>query len=231
MAAMEVVLANTIQDARPPVTDGDGGTSAGDPGAGGADVGRTTPEFAPISTADQAGAYILTILAIMGLVIGSVFVLMDESSHSSPSERLVQLRSVTLVAGSWSVGLLKLQSQDSSQLKEKEVDRSGGHLSQLGVAEKGTGMTVHSCVRTTQVSRPPVLHPRASRSWRSTQSEPSGKGTNRRSGIAEADRDRRNLSCPQLDGGSSASSVTAPRRVRGQNAGRVHCMETSWEEE
>ncbi len=231
MAAMEVVLANTIQDARPAVTDGNGGTSAGNPGAGGADVGRTTPSFAPISTADQAGAYILTIIAIAGLVIGSVFVLMDENDHSRPSERLAQLRSVALVAGSWSLGLLKLQSQDSSHLKEKEVERPNGYLLQHDVAEKGTGMKVHSCIRTTQVIHPPVLHPRASRSWRSTQSEPLKKGTSRRSGIAEADRDRRNRSCPQLDGGSSASRTTAPRRVRGRHEGRVHRMETSWEEE
>lgn len=235
MAAMEMVLANTIQDARPPVTNGDGGTSVGNPGAGGADVGRTTPGFAPVSTADQAGAYILTILAITGLVIGSVFVLMDENDHSSPTERLAQLRSGALVAGSWSLGLLKLQSQDSSQLKEKEADRSSaGHLPQLDVAERGAGMTVHSCVRTTQVSRPPVLHPSASQSWRSTQSESSGKGTSR-TGIAEAEeeaeRARRNLSCPQLDGESSVSRATAPRRVITRNGGRVHCMETSWEEE
>ncbi|KAH6855194.1 glycosyl hydrolase family 76-domain-containing protein [Chaetomium sp. MPI-CAGE-AT-0009] len=56
MAAMEVVLANTIQNSRSPVTDWDGGTSVGDPGAGGADIGRKNRVFPPISTAEKAGA-------------------------------------------------------------------------------------------------------------------------------------------------------------------------------
>ncbi|KAK4247785.1 glycosyl hydrolase family 76-domain-containing protein [Corynascus novoguineensis] len=56
MAAMEVVLANVIEHSKLPVTDWEGGTSAGDPGAGGADVGRKTPEFPSVSTAEKAGA-------------------------------------------------------------------------------------------------------------------------------------------------------------------------------
>ncbi|KAK3905020.1 glycosyl hydrolase family 76-domain-containing protein [Staphylotrichum tortipilum] len=56
MAAMEVVLANTIQHARAPVTGRAGGTSVGDAGAGGRDVGRSTREFSPISVAQTAGA-------------------------------------------------------------------------------------------------------------------------------------------------------------------------------
>ncbi|EAQ89901.1 hypothetical protein CHGG_06520 [Chaetomium globosum CBS 148.51] len=56
MAAMEVVLANTIQHSPSPVTDWDGGTSVGDPGAGGADVGRKNRAFPPVSTAERAGA-------------------------------------------------------------------------------------------------------------------------------------------------------------------------------
>ncbi|KAK1826696.1 glycosyl hydrolase family 76-domain-containing protein [Podospora conica] len=43
MAAMEVLLANMIDSVPPPVTEKKGGTSAGDPGAGGSDVGRTDP--------------------------------------------------------------------------------------------------------------------------------------------------------------------------------------------
>ncbi|KAK0749583.1 glycosyl hydrolase family 76-domain-containing protein [Schizothecium vesticola] len=43
MAAMEVLLANMIDSVPAPVTEKKGGTSAGDPGAGGSDMGRTDP--------------------------------------------------------------------------------------------------------------------------------------------------------------------------------------------
>ncbi|KAK4043786.1 glycosyl hydrolase family 76-domain-containing protein [Parachaetomium inaequale] len=59
MAAMEAVLANTIRHSRSPVTDWDGGTSVGDPGAGGADVGRKNRVFPTVSAAEKAGAHTL----------------------------------------------------------------------------------------------------------------------------------------------------------------------------
>ncbi|KAK0656478.1 glycosyl hydrolase family 76-domain-containing protein [Cercophora newfieldiana] len=83
MAAMEVVLANIIDHVAAPVTERSGGISLGDPGAGGMDVGRTDPfsldfEGQPITTSGRAGAAILTILAIVGLLAGCSFVLMEE---------------------------------------------------------------------------------------------------------------------------------------------------------
>ncbi|KAK4133345.1 glycoside hydrolase family 76 protein [Trichocladium antarcticum] len=70
MAAMEVVLANMIQDTSSPVTDDSGGTSVGDPGAGGSDIGRTGIEFPPVSSAAKAGAYVDPILGLDSFLEG-----------------------------------------------------------------------------------------------------------------------------------------------------------------
>ncbi|KAK4452910.1 glycosyl hydrolase family 76-domain-containing protein [Podospora aff. communis PSN243] len=83
MAAMEVVLANIIEHAASPVTNRTGGISLGDPGAGGMDVGRNDPfnlvfDANPITVGGRAGAAILTILTILGLLVGCVFVLVEE---------------------------------------------------------------------------------------------------------------------------------------------------------
>ncbi|KAK4155141.1 mannan endo-1 6-alpha-mannosidase DCW1 [Chaetomidium leptoderma] len=134
MAAMEVVLANTIERARAPVTDWDGGTSVGDPAAGGADVGRKNQVLPPISTAEKAGAYILTVLVILGLITGSVFVLLDENDPSSLSERFAKLCSAVAVAGHW-----------SRQPNEKAVDRSDSDETQGDMLENGKGLVLHSC--------------------------------------------------------------------------------------
>ncbi|KAL1843902.1 hypothetical protein VTJ49DRAFT_6845 [Mycothermus thermophilus] len=77
MAAMEVVLACLIQDMRAPVAEGEGGTSAGDPAAGGEDVGRSTGhEFRPVSAADKAGTWALTVLALeMSRLMTSTYVI------------------------------------------------------------------------------------------------------------------------------------------------------------
>lgn len=98
MAAMEVVLANMIEGAPAPVTEKSGGTSTGDPGAGGSDMGRTDPfsvaAVTPVSTAGKAGAYILTILAILGLLAGCGFVLMEEDKNASALEGFSGFHSV-----------------------------------------------------------------------------------------------------------------------------------------
>lgn len=69
MAALEVIQANLITRVAPPVTSNDGGTSKGNPGAGGKP--KEPKPFAlsfPITTADRAGAGILT--ALMMITIG-----------------------------------------------------------------------------------------------------------------------------------------------------------------
>ncbi|KAI1779272.1 glycoside hydrolase family 76 protein [Hypoxylon cercidicola] len=82
MAALEVVLANSIQEAKPPVTNGTGGTSVGDPSAGGSDEGRIDPVgryYGPVTTGDRAGAIICTIVIIFSLLTGAAFMMTDET--------------------------------------------------------------------------------------------------------------------------------------------------------
>ena len=86
MAAMELVLANMVGVAEAPVTNKTGGISVGDPGAGGTDVGRTDPFSVvhggqPVTKASSAGAYICTVVAILGLLAGCVFVLTEEGTE------------------------------------------------------------------------------------------------------------------------------------------------------
>ena len=98
MAAMEVVLANMIKDSKPPVTGDTGGTSVGDPGAGGSapgsDDGRAAPpgwEHAPLGAGSRFGAGFLTLLILVGLFTGLAFMLTDE--ERSPSENWSSFRS------------------------------------------------------------------------------------------------------------------------------------------
>lgn len=93
MAAMELVLANMIQHVTAPVTNHTGGTSTGDPGAGGSDVGRTDPfsiadPYPPITTADRVGAWIITAIMILGLVGGCAMMVLDEKSNLTTWQRL-----------------------------------------------------------------------------------------------------------------------------------------------
>lgn len=80
MSALEVFQSNLIHEVAPPVTDANGGTSIGDPAAGsGPNGGRGGGGDASqgklgdwrtreITTADRAGAGILTTLFLAGLV-------------------------------------------------------------------------------------------------------------------------------------------------------------------
>lgn len=81
MAAMEVVLANMIEVAKEPVTNSTGGTSAGNPAAGGSDNGRVDPvrwHHGPINNGDRAGAAFVTFVILAVLLAALVFMLSDE---------------------------------------------------------------------------------------------------------------------------------------------------------
>ncbi len=99
MSAIEVVLGNMIQEAKAPVTNSTGGTSTGDPNAGGgapdgSDDGRATPggwQYQPINNGDRAGAAICTIIVLFGLLTGLVFMFTDE--EKSARENWNSLRS------------------------------------------------------------------------------------------------------------------------------------------
>lgn len=78
MAALEVVLANLVAGAKAPVTNGTGGTSGGDPAAG---VSRGRPaagvEVVVVGVGDRAGAGVVTVLLIVGLVGGLLWTSSD----------------------------------------------------------------------------------------------------------------------------------------------------------
>ncbi|KFA80986.1 hypothetical protein S40288_00812 [Stachybotrys chartarum IBT 40288] len=91
MAAMEVALSVMVRDRGPTLRADTGGTSEGDPSAGGSDEGRTnspTMELKAITTADTAGAAILTAVVILGLVFGVVWMALDETSNQGVSQKL-----------------------------------------------------------------------------------------------------------------------------------------------
>ncbi|KAL2263626.1 hypothetical protein VTK26DRAFT_5889 [Humicola hyalothermophila] len=160
MAAMEVVLANMIQHTVSPVTSASGGTSVGNPAAGGGDVGREEQPHAPISTADKSGAYVLTVLAIMGLIIGCVHVVADETKPSLSTEKFAKLRSfAATTSGTASRTKVKLPSQSTSEEKGRNVVGSNSVGTLQDVAGPKTGIVVHSCVRVTEAMPGPALRP------------------------------------------------------------------------
>lgn len=97
MAAMEVVLATMIQKLDAPVTNSTGGTSTGNPGVGETGVGQINTLTAlerlrPISKADGAGAYFLTVLVVLSLLAGMTFVFHDDEEGRTVEERWKTLR-------------------------------------------------------------------------------------------------------------------------------------------
>jgi mannan endo-1,6-alpha-mannosidase len=81
MAAMEVIQSNLITQAKAPLTSNTGGTSKGDASAGTGDI--TTPGgVKPITTADRAGAGILTAIVATLIVGGLVWVSMPQKGLS-----------------------------------------------------------------------------------------------------------------------------------------------------
>ncbi|KAI6350747.1 hypothetical protein MCOR25_010421 [Pyricularia grisea] len=158
MAALEVVISVMAVNSSAPVTDNSGGTSRGDPGAGGRDIGRTSFEtFAPISSGDRAGAYALTVASLVGLFAAVVFVLMDETEKKSWPQRWSELRlfivhggrsgdgAATIVAG----GLLRKKAP-SAEEKGKAVDAVGEvHRSD---SDGSTGTAIADANRTKNVN-------------------------------------------------------------------------------
>lgn len=91
MAAMEVTLACMVDARGAPLTADSGGTSKGDPGGGGDDIGRTTiptPTYDTITAGDRAGAAILTALALGCLVSAVTWMMLDETSDKKPMDQL-----------------------------------------------------------------------------------------------------------------------------------------------
>ncbi|POS73223.1 glycosylhydrolase family 76-1, partial [Diaporthe helianthi] len=92
MAAMEVVLGTMIQNMGAPVTNSSGGTSPGiaglgQPGAGQMNGLSTLELIRPISKADGAGAYLLTVLVALSLLGAMAFMFRDEEEGRTVGER------------------------------------------------------------------------------------------------------------------------------------------------
>lgn len=97
MAAMEVVLGTMIQTTGAPVTNSSGGTSPGNtglgqPGANQMNALSTLELIRPISKADGAGAYFLTVLVVLSLLGGMTFMFHDEEEGRTVGERWKSLQ-------------------------------------------------------------------------------------------------------------------------------------------
>ncbi|GKT42664.1 mannan endo-1,6-alpha-mannosidase DCW1 [Colletotrichum spaethianum] len=124
MAALEVTLGNLIGVSRDPVTAHGGGTSQGDPGGGGSDIGRTIPAVSncpPLSPGETAGAAILTMVVLGFLVVGIIWMLMDETSKKPLQERFFDFRSA-LLGGGGLAALAKRHKTDEMNEKGKGID-------------------------------------------------------------------------------------------------------------
>ena len=76
MSALSVLGATQITAAMIPVTKDTGGTSKGDPSAGQGTSATPVGKVKKITSADKAGAGILTVLVIVGIVGGSLWIIL-----------------------------------------------------------------------------------------------------------------------------------------------------------
>lgn len=79
MAALEVIISTQIAKVDAPVTNSTGGTSEGNPNAGAGSQGTVdaiTSE--PVTTSDRVGAGALTAAVVIGVILGTTWVLMEE---------------------------------------------------------------------------------------------------------------------------------------------------------
>ncbi|KAI1500650.1 glycosyl hydrolase family 76-domain-containing protein [Biscogniauxia marginata] len=132
MAAMEVVLANMIQQAKAPVTNSTGGTSVGDPSAGGSDDGRYDPvgwQHGSINNGDRAGAAICTVIILLSLLAALVFMITDE--RKSTGENWDSFRSSLSVSPAATV--LARNGRNAS------ADEKGGTAASQGSSSTVTG--------------------------------------------------------------------------------------------
>ena len=76
MQALSVIGATTIHQSIAPMSANTGGTSKSDPSAGTTVNSSPTVQESPITTKDKAGAGILTVLLIVGIIGGGVWIIM-----------------------------------------------------------------------------------------------------------------------------------------------------------
>ncbi|KAF2966904.1 hypothetical protein GQX73_g6645 [Xylaria multiplex] len=151
MAAMEVVLANMIEEAKQPVTNGTGGTSAGNPSAGGSDNGRVDPvkwQHGVITKGDRAGAAFVTFVLLAALLAALVFMLADETKTAG--ENWDNFRStVSSHPGAQTTTAVNIVTGDGSATPEK----SGKHVAQ----EESSGVSSDESPPSTKTVRDNAL--------------------------------------------------------------------------
>lgn len=82
MNALSALIYNLVDSTDSPVTNGTGGTSQGDPSAGGSDEDKLK-EFGPITTGDRIGAGFLTTFILAGIIAGVAFVVIEGPTKDS----------------------------------------------------------------------------------------------------------------------------------------------------
>ncbi|KAK8024158.1 DFG5 protein, partial [Apiospora rasikravindrae] len=152
MSAMEVVLANMIEKAQAPVTNSTGGTSEGNAGAGGSDIGRTDPHgsFAtsPITTGDRVGAAFCTVAILGALVAACIWMMSDETK--STRENWQDVRSAFTGGGGGAAAKLSRKSRYTSH---DEKGKGVADYSPNGSVEQ-TSRTAHGMF---EVGPPPRI--------------------------------------------------------------------------
>jgi mannan endo-1,6-alpha-mannosidase len=76
LAALSALTYTLVADTTGPITNDTGGTSRGDPGAGGPDEDKLNV-LRPVTTGDRVGAGFLTTLLLAGIIGGTAFVVME----------------------------------------------------------------------------------------------------------------------------------------------------------
>ncbi|KAF5018426.1 hypothetical protein F66182_9600 [Fusarium sp. NRRL 66182] len=163
MAALEVTLACLIQDRPAPLTRDTGGTSKANPGGGAADVGRTTPDLSldPLPAGDKAGAAILTIIVVGGLIAGMLWIFFDETSDSGPIDQLGGFWASTtgtfaaLAAGGGTAAMLGHKKRKGMDENNGGFFKSSGDGSSQASAEKHTAGDVPVTIGTVRNETPP----------------------------------------------------------------------------
>ncbi|GAO16063.1 hypothetical protein UVI_02054080 [Ustilaginoidea virens] len=95
MAALSVTLACMVKNRPSPVTQHSGGTSKGNPGSGGSDIGRDEPAppvYRPLTAGDRAAAAILTAGILVGMLGGIGWLLGDETLDKSALQQVRSCR-------------------------------------------------------------------------------------------------------------------------------------------
>lgn len=122
MAAMEVTLACMVKERGAPLTADSGGTSQGNPGGGGNDIGRIDPKgpsYKALGAGDVAGAAIITTVILVGLIAGVAWMLLDETSEKSSAN---QFSAATASIAAFAVGggaAAMLHKKGEKQYREK----------------------------------------------------------------------------------------------------------------